>query len=343
MGAAPDFKIHFFAHGQVLASYSLDLQPAREWTRLDSQRRAQRIIAPDRVEPIYHPEVGAPCVTGFRVHQPVAGGEETATFAEDFLQRAMQAKLPTARQLLPEKERDPATGTQLTWICTATPRACAVEVAREESPPPAETAGSLAEVSARAVSCPEALPGLGPAALPLFVTDEVIAGTVERSRLAGRIETGGALVGHLRRDPHAGLYLEVTGELPARHTQAGETHLTFTVETWNEIEIDLARRGRGEHILGWYHSHSFLKDEEGKCQTCDKRDQCTTLAHPVFFSGSDLHVHRTNFMPAYSVALVVGESSISGLQLGFFGWQPDGSINRIPFTVIAGAPAPVTN
>ena len=89
-------------------------------------------------------------------------------------------------------------------------------------------------------------------------------------------------------------------------------------ETWTATQSALDLRGQGELQVGWWHSHSFLKET---CANCEKHKNGTCQADAAFFSVEDGHLHRTVFPKAYSVGLVVADSPCAGLTFSLYGWR----------------------
>ena len=143
--------------------------------------------------------------------------------------------------------------------------------------------------------------------VPVFIPADVIDEAVRLMVGAGAKETGGILIGHLRRDPRRGLFLEVTAQIPARHAEEELSRLTFNPETWTAVDAALALRGGSEMYLGWWHSHPASH----WCDKCppEKRRQCTVAGAPSgdFFSEHDVALHRAVFPRAYSIALVLSD------------------------------------
>ena len=106
-------------------------------------------------------------------------------------------------------------------------------------------------------------------------------------------EVGGLLAGSVHEESGS-YFVSVSGALPADHTEAGATHLTFTGDTWLGL-IHGRRAMAGPVIVGWYHSHPGAG---------------------VFLSPFDSFVHRSFFgdTPWY-LALVV--DSVSGDRAAF--------------------------
>jgi hypothetical protein len=171
--------------------------------------------------------------------------------------------------------------------------------------------------------------------VPAFVRWCVLEEASVLTRQAGELETGGILVGHVRRDPkQREVFLEITAQIPARaHSQL--TRLSFSPDTWSDAQAALDLRGKGEAWLGWWHSHSFLKKE-----VATERDDPVSgdrVARP-FLSEEDHLLHRTIFPRAFSLALLLTDAPRSGLSWTMFGWRA-GLIARRDFHVIH-APMP---
>src|SRR5262249_28259320 len=109
----------------------------------------------------------------------------------------------------------------------------------------------------------------------------------------------------------------VSGHIPARHTVAEATKLTFTAETWAGARQVLRLRGRGELMLGWWHSHV------GKtvCKDCPVERQRDCKFLHGFFSTHDEHLQRTAFSRAYHIGLVVNDPAAGELSFALFGWR----------------------
>lgn len=70
-------------------------------------------------------------------------------------------------------------------------------------------------------------------------------------------EVAGILAGELYEDQH-GVFVDVQGVVKALATRAGNVHVTFTQQTWNEIHTAMERDYPGLQIVGWYHTHPGL-------------------------------------------------------------------------------------
>jgi len=154
--------------------------------------------------------------------------------------------------------------------------------------------------------------------IPVLVRREVLREAAQLSRRAGSLETGGILIGHLDIDRSVpDVFLEVTAQIPVgSHARSELTRLTFTADTWSAVRDALSLRKKKEIMLGWWHSHSYMKTT---CKDCEKQQECKATA--CFMSYADVALHKTCFPKAYSVALVVGETLCSGLSWALFGYR----------------------
>ncbi|MGC8863034.1 MAG: Mov34/MPN/PAD-1 family protein, partial [Armatimonadota bacterium] len=119
--------------------------------------------------------------------------------------------------------------------------------------------------------------------IPVFVSESAMK-AMER-HAAGQIdrEVGGVLLGGFYRSDKAS-YIEVTGVIEAHAAEASDVSLTFTHETWEQINAEHARREPEAQIVGWYHSHPGLG---------------------VFMSKEDEFIHANYFADPWHVAMVV--------------------------------------
>jgi len=162
----------------------------------------------------------------------------------------------------------------------------------------------------------------------VLVPDQVVAEIVERAQCAGEIETGGVLLGRLCRSPAsttddvAELYLQITAQIPALHSESRSTKLTFTAETWGAVQGMVELRGRDELVVGWWHSHpDFCK----KCPV-ESRRACAFAAD--FFSNEDVHLHRTCFPRAWQVALLASDHGGPEPSVALFAWRSGSVVER---------------
>jgi hypothetical protein len=152
----------------------------------------------------------------------------------------------------------------------------------------------------------------------VFVPAQVIEEAQEQSRSAGSVETGGVLVGHLHRDVGGSeLFVEVTAQIPAPHTEANAVKLTFTADTWVAVRAALALRKRNEVWLAWWHFHPapcVMND----CPP-EKRAQCPATS--AFFSADDIALHTALFSRAFNTALLISATGGGALSVALYGWR----------------------
>jgi hypothetical protein len=152
--------------------------------------------------------------------------------------------------------------------------------------------------------------------MPVFIPERVIHEAKALARGAGDIETGGVLIGRLYRDSESTeIFSAITAFIPARHTVADRSRLTFTADTWAAVRAAVDLRGEDEMLLGWIHSHPFW------CRSCpQERRQLCPLMRP-FFSRDDIALHRTVFPAAFNIAVLLSDFGESDLRCDVFGWR----------------------
>ena len=306
------------------AAIQPDLVPAWEATYFAGLRAGRLPADPaeavrSEVVPVYD-DAGKPLVAGIEIRITHDGHTEVGAFPVAYFSGA--ADVASAELL---KSGTLEAGERFLYSVLAhrrtTPAAVSTGLVIEELPPrwkllDGDPAGRLE--TANAVDEDEAGDPV------LIVPDHVVEEMKELTTRTGSKEAGGLLVGNLRRDPSThDVWIEVTAQVPARHTEADLTKLTFTAETWAHADRAIRIRGRGEQPLGWWHSHAYFREI---CKDCEKREQgCTQTG--VFLSRDDVLLHRTIFPRAHGIAIVVGDSPCNGLRWGVFGWR-DGSVCR---------------
>jgi proteasome lid subunit RPN8/RPN11 len=150
----------------------------------------------------------------------------------------------------------------------------------EEIPDPDPPASTLAELGA-------AERGGGPAGdavaqpVAVMLRPEAHRGLAYRPYSA-EVEEGGFLIGHRHADrEHPGReLLEVTEVAAAESTGASLLRFTFTGESFLRLGNLIARRGRDEQILGWYHTHLFAATDTFGLSTVDVQLHLSTFRRP---------------------------------------------------------------
>jgi len=97
------------------------------------------------------------------------------------------------------------------------------------------------------------------------------------------VELGGALLGGVFRHGQA-QFVEITDSIIATKAEHAHAEITFTHDTWVEIEAERERRGAKAQIVGWYHTHPDIG---------------------VFFSEPDTFIQRNFFKEPWQVAFVI--------------------------------------
>lgn len=300
------------------------LEPGMEWLQFTGVRSGALPDflggrAADAARPVWDREDGEPFAEGFTLAAgPVAGRIDAQVPAAFFAELAEAASAELVEQGRLEK------GELFRYRLLAFPRNGEAQSAdpelvtdSEEIPQELDLRETpLATLIGDAERHGPADAGEMPVVLPRVVLDEALA----RKREAGGVETGGILLGRLHRDSTLKeLCLEVTAQIPARHTQAAAMKLTFTPETWAAVHDAIALRGGDELIIGWWHSHPARE----WCKECDPSRWSACPLARSFFSGDDARLHRMVFPRSYSIALVVGDHFDATWEsfTALYGWE----------------------
>lgn len=131
----------------------------------------------------------------------------------------------------------------------------------------------------------------------IFVYESVLEQVLEYSESDTSREVGGFLLGGLHEDTRK--YVEIRHFLPARNAQSAVASLTFTHDTWAEMNRQVEEQYPGEIVLGWHHTHPNFG---------------------IFLSGYDLFIHRHFFGQEWQLAMVVDPLRA---EFGFFQWHQD--------------------
>lgn len=109
-------------------------------------------------------------------------------------------------------------------------------------------------------------------------------------------EVGGMLIGDVYHDGR-GAYLDIQAAIAAEHTRNEDTQVTFTPESWIQVNEVKDSTYPGLRIVGWYHTHPRFG---------------------IFLSDRDRFIQSTSFSQPWATALVV--DPVQDLE-GFFLWQ----------------------
>jgi hypothetical protein len=318
-----------------------DWGPARECAQFLAIRKG--IISPvlrdgaGSIEPVWDSEFGAPVLSAARVVVAAEAGGETVCdeipSAPYFLQLAKAGSAAMVERGLLERGEVyrykicayPSTNTASTNTAPGAdpresePNAFAVEEIFESLPLEER---AIEPFLARATAWGG---DFNASDTRVFIPQHVVDAAVARSREVGDVETGGVLVGKLHRcvsSPE--IFLEVTAQIPAAHTDSQAARLTFTADSWAAVQAAIELRNRDELMCGWWHFHPNFDS----CRKCpeEKRRGCV-LSRP-FFSLEDIHMHRTVFPRAFHVALLVSDHGRESLDVSLFGWRHGMVVSR---------------
>lgn len=298
-----------------------DWLPAIEAARFQSMRDGRSDGPTERIEPVWHSVHGQPHLSGFCA--VVDGGDGVETSVEFSITYFLTSAHEVAQTLV--RSGDLAEGAQFVYAVNAFP----------VSRPQADEAngGGMAVERLALPSIQRRRPigdlttrvresaGAGDQPFPVFVPRSVLDQAGEIKDAAREVETGGILIGFLWQDPDSREpFGEVTAFLPARHTVAGSTKLTFTADTWADLRATIDLRGTGENFIGWVHTHPA----RFWCTCLDPQKLITCPFARDFFSRDDRLLHRTVFHKAHHVAVVLGDRYTAegwGTTISAYGWR----------------------
>ncbi|HEY5533523.1 MAG TPA: hypothetical protein VIL99_01085 [Ignavibacteria bacterium] len=123
-------------------------------------------------------------------------------------------------------------------------------------------------------------------------------------------ECGGVLIGNVFKDDFGQLFIISDNFIIAEKTISGISKLTFTHDTWQEINDELDKYYNNKVILGWFHSHP---------------------GHRVFLSGYDIFIQENFFRDRFMVAYVFDPVNN---EKAFFNWKEDKIIKSEGYYII---------
>ena len=320
--------------GTLVGRYPVvpDWVPAKEWIHFAGIRRGQ--LAPAMgtpscsIEPIWHHKMGVPYADAFRVaaigssSRPSHEGpsvEVPITYFQGIVQHRLatlvaEGKLEAgevARFLvcaLPAHERDRTQSTE-------DAEAFAIEDVAQPLPLVEDSLEAFVERSQ--LRDKELSENHRTDEIPAFVPQEVLdeAAALAQQANDNDVETGGVLIGRLHRDQTVPeVFVQVTAQIPAAHTDAQRMKLSFTHDTWVAMRAAIALRGKSELLVGWWHSHPDF------CKRCPPERQRTCSFSQPFFSTDDCALHREVFPRAFNLALLITERGPELIK-SVFGWR----------------------
>ncbi len=146
----------------------------------------------------------------------------------------------------------------------------------------------------------EAAPAAG---LPvIYFAEEVIAEMKRHARSNTRQEIAGVLLGEVNYQRNTVL---VHAAIAAEHTQSSRGNVTFTHDTWAQINAVVDAEYSDQAIVGWYHSHPDFG---------------------IFLSNYDTFIHQNFFSAQWQIAYVVDPVR---QEEGCFVWE-NGELVRVP-------------
>jgi proteasome lid subunit RPN8/RPN11 len=117
-----------------------------------------------------------------------------------------------------------------------------------------------------------------------------------RDTLDEQKEVGGVLVGNVYKDEQ-GPFLEVTAAILGEHTRNEGTQVTFTHETWEQVNKVKDKEHPKARIVGWYHTHPRFG---------------------IFLSEMDVFIQKNFFSEPWQTAFVLDPVQRTE---GFFIWS----------------------
>jgi proteasome lid subunit RPN8/RPN11 len=119
--------------------------------------------------------------------------------------------------------------------------------------------------------------------LKIYISSLLLNETDSYLRTDLKNELGGVFIGDYFEDSDGETCVIIEDIIIAEFVKASITHLTFTSETWQEINNTLEEKHSGKKITGWFHSHP---------------------GHSVFMSGYDKFIQENFFNQPFMTAYV---------------------------------------
>ncbi len=323
-------------------SAEVDWEPARECTRFLGIRRGllplKESFRSTTIEPLWHRSTGEPYLQGFRV---TVSGKDCGGASKDFSTAYFDnlARLASSHFV---KSGSLKEGERFQYLVAAYPDHAEAESntpdgAQIWAPSNFESQEVEPEISYDVKPLSESMEGavlegtVNESDMPVLVPKQILDEAEAATLSARGTETGGILIGHLRRDEgKPEIFAEITAQIPAQAN--GGTHkLTFSPETWTAVQAAVDIRNKKEIFVGFWHSHPVIEWCKNNECSIDKLQTCP-LANG-FLSNDDLAMFRTVFPRAYSVALVCSDLPLGKPSFSLFGWR-GGKVESRGFHII---------
>jgi proteasome lid subunit RPN8/RPN11 len=138
--------------------------------------------------------------------------------------------------------------------------------------------------------------------------DTAVAEQIEKYALSNTsCELGGILLGTCTGDQN-NYTIHIQAAIEAQYTEAGQSSLTFTHQSWDYMNREKEKRYPRLKIMGWFHSHPGFG---------------------IFLSSHDTFIQKNFFDLPWLVAYVVDPL---GDKAGLFGWNNQQLI-PLPFSI----------
>lgn len=135
--------------------------------------------------------------------------------------------------------------------------------------------------------------------IKIYIEQAALSGIEQHLSSDKNNELGGVLTGYNCKLHSGESFIIIKNFIKAGFTNSSVSRLTFTHQTWEQINNELENKFPDEIILGWYHSHP---------------------GHSVFLSDYDVFIQKNFFNLEFMVAYVF-DPTIT--QRGFFFWNGD--------------------
>lgn len=167
----------------------------------------------------------------------------------------------------------------------------------EQTPPDNESAEPEIDLDDAATGSPASSAQRSTAYPPaIFFNDDVVAAMKRHACSDTSREIAGIMVGYADIE-HNKVFVEA--HIEAEHTEASQGNVTFTHDTWAQINRVMDSEYPDYVIVGWYHSHPNFG---------------------IFLSSYDQFIHRNFFSAPWQVAFVIDPVRT---QSGWFRWEDE--------------------